>query len=149
MSSVHNWRLDLNRCTKTRYWPIVFAALLSFCQGCGSSYPSGTLEGQVTVDGQPLELGTIHFTPLDGGGAPTIEAQIGTNGRYRAEQVSVGKNRAVFHAIKETGKMLRDRDMNIDYPETVSLLAPKFHLQGIEVDVASGTTVQDFELTSK
>jgi hypothetical protein len=45
-----------------------------------------------------------------------IEAQIATDGRYRAEKVSVGKNRAVFHAIKETGKMLRDRDMNIDYP---------------------------------
>ncbi len=139
----------MKRITIPRYWPIVLIAVLSFCLGCGSSYPSGTLEGQVTVDGQPLELGTIHFTPLDGGGAPTIEAKIGADGRYRAEQVAVGKNRAVFHAIKETGKMLRDRDMNIDYPETVSLLAPKFHLQGIELDVATGTAIQDFELTSK
>jgi hypothetical protein len=128
---------------------LLLTVAFAFCLGCGESYPSGTLEGQVTVDGQPLEIGTIHFTPMDGGGAPTIEAQIGTDGRYRAEHVSVGRNRAVFHAIKETGKMLRDRDMNIDYAETKSLIAPKFHLEGIEIDVVSGTTAQDFELTSK
>jgi hypothetical protein len=139
----------LSRFNVPQGWLLLLTIVFACCQGCGESYPSGTLEGQVTVDGQPLELGTIHFTPMDGGGAPTIEAQIGSDGRYRAERVSVGRNRAVFHAIKETGKMLRDRDMNIDYAETKSLIAPKFHLEGIEIDVVSGTTAQDFQLTSK
>ncbi len=123
--------------------------LLLFCQGCGEDFPSGALKGHVTVDGQPLEVGTIHFTPLEGGRGPTVSVEIGADGQYQIDKVPLGKNRVVFLAIKETGKMLRDKDMNIDYPETVSLIAPKFHLQGIEVEIVSGTTDQDFQLTSK
>ncbi len=61
------------------------ALLLPLAVGCGSR--KGTVSGTVTLDGQPLAVGTIAFIPSQGPGASApIE-----DGKYSVERVPTGK----------------------------------------------------------
>lgn len=61
----------------------VLAALPLLLAGCGGEGPfeRAAVEGIVTLDGQPLEAGTIVFEPAPGTPGPKAAAQI-TGGRY-------------------------------------------------------------------
>jgi hypothetical protein len=52
--------------------------------GCGPG--TATIDGEVTVDGKPLEKGVISYTPADGNGAP-VTAEV-RNGRYEVRTVA-------------------------------------------------------------
>jgi len=83
----------------------LLAACLAACAGCGTG--RATVEGTVTLDGQPIESGSIVFEPADGAG-PTAGGQI-ENGKYRlAEEgwVMPGKKIVRIIAIRATGRKL-------------------------------------------
>ena len=68
--------------------------------GCGSNGRS-TVEGTVTLNGQPIESGSMSFRPLDGK-TPTVGCFI-TAGRFRL-QVPIGSMRVEISAMEKSGK---------------------------------------------
>jgi hypothetical protein len=68
--------------------------------GCGSNGRS-TVEGMVTLNGQPIESGSMSFRPLDGK-TPTVGCFI-TAGRF-ALQVPIGSMRVEISAMEKSGK---------------------------------------------
>ena len=67
-----------------------FAILaLLILAGCGRSRDA-SVSGSVTLDGKPLETGTVTFHPSDGG--PAAYGQIGTDGGY---SLKTGRQRGI------------------------------------------------------
>lgn len=67
---------------KTSFYLFPALALLVFFSGCGSPNPELTISGHVTINGEPIEGGSITFVAEDGvaaTGGGTIQ-----NGRYTA-----------------------------------------------------------------
>jgi hypothetical protein len=54
-----------NRRTETAIWLLVTATALSTLNGCGPRSDRRAVSGQVTLDGVPLDGGTIQFKSLD------------------------------------------------------------------------------------
>jgi hypothetical protein len=69
------------------------------CPGC-SDDKMVRLSGTVTLDGAPLEKGTISLAPADGN-APTAEALV-TAGKYEVKTMPGAKN-VVIHGLKKVG----------------------------------------------
>ena len=59
---------------------ILLFSVFGMLTGCGASNES-TVSGKVTLDGQPLERGTVTFHPVAGG--PAAYGQIQANSSYR------------------------------------------------------------------
>jgi len=126
----------------------LFARAVLFClvvplAGCGNSGNLSTVEGMVTVDGKPVPKGNVSFSPLDGGQAVSVDI---VEGRYRAEGVARGPNRAHLNAFYLTGGTFVE--FGIEYPEEKNLI-PEKYLAGMDVEVTEPVVQHDFELTSK
>ncbi len=79
---------DENRARiRPHYWQYAWcAALLVISQGCGQSRPDYVLvSGEVTFDGQPIEVGQIRFNPVAGTSGPITISEI-RQGRYSTEK---------------------------------------------------------------
>jgi len=78
---------------------------LAACAGCGK--PLASLEGTVTLDGQPVEQGSIVLLPVDGSG-PTSGAGI-ENDKYRVALnagIMPGQKTVQIIGIRKTGKQV-------------------------------------------
>lgn len=123
--------------------------------GCSRGYDGRQrfpLAGRVTIDGEPLDAGTISFIPqsesgqrVSGGpildGAYAVTEEMGANaGPYRVE----------IRWQKKTGKRYRDRDSGDLIDERKEGLPPRFHAQSdMSVEVSAKQTTFDFDLTKK
>ncbi len=76
---------------------LLLLSLTIGCSGDGLNAVSGT----VTLDGQPIEKGTIEFMPVDGKG-PTAAAVI-EEGAYRA-RVAAGPKQVRIVGYRKTGE---------------------------------------------
>lgn len=122
--------------------------LLSAAAGCDSSPPTGAINGEVTLDGQPLAQGNIQFTPV-AGDTGTGGAEI-KDGKFTAI-VPVALMRVAINANKVVGK--RKSYAAADSPEAdvvQELIPPKYNFQSeLKVDVKQGTQDVRFDLLSK
>jgi hypothetical protein len=117
--------------------------------GCGSGRP--TVSGVVKLDGQPLDGGTIFFTP-EKGDSPTSSAVIGKDGTYHLE-ASPTKMKVVISCSKVTGKRKRYPDMpdspEVDINEEV---LPRRYSDEKKTEltytVVPGANQKDWDLTS-
>src|SRR5688572_27078495 len=73
--------------------------------GCSTepTYPNAHLAGAVSVDGQPIQEGTIAFTPTGSTRGPAVGAKI-TAGRYDCPRVPIGELLMQINASRPTGK---------------------------------------------
>jgi hypothetical protein len=124
------------------------AVALTAVGGCTAKKP--VLSGLVTLDGQPLDNGSITFIPEAGDGQ-TAGATIGPDGRYRVE-VSPTKMKVAIRSAKVVGK----RKM-YDTPESPlveifdDLLPARYsdmNKTELTVTVVPGENEKDFALTS-
>ena len=69
-----------------RWLSVCIALTLLGATGCGGK---GDVTGQVTVDGKPLPMGNVVFTPASGGQA--VAAALDENGKYTAHDVPSGE----------------------------------------------------------
>jgi len=131
--------------------PLVAAlALLAVALGCSFKPPTGTILGEVTLDGQPIQDGSVLFTPLDGqgqtGGAPIKD------GKFTAENVSVAKMKVEIHGNRATGKKIKLYDTP-DSPvsdELVEIVPFRYNFQSqLTLDVKSGKQDVKYDLKSR
>ena len=78
--------------------------------GCAQSgLERASIRGQVTIDGEPVEAGTIRLVSLEPGGAPSVGGQI-LDGQYeirRQQGPSLGKHRVEVRVPYRTGRKVR------------------------------------------
>jgi hypothetical protein len=120
------------------------AAALAGCGPAGSPFPSAKVSGKVTLDGQPVEKGTINFMPVGGGQARADSDEIAA-GAYAIDEAPLGKVRAYIMIPKKTGRMLPGTTSQVE--EEINATPPKY-LQGIEVEIAGDNDKLDFALIS-
>jgi hypothetical protein len=88
-----------------RRWDLGLLAVL--LAGCGTG-PYASVQGQVTLNGEPVHGGSITFEPTDGSEGPIAGASI-LKGRYRIAAdrgVLPGTNRVEIRWSRKTGRTL-------------------------------------------
>jgi hypothetical protein len=129
---------------------LIFLALiiLSGSAGCGGSSAKGTVNGTVTLDGQPLKEGTVRFVPVDGK-TPTADGIV-RDGKFTAA-VPVGEMRVEFSAPKVTGRhKMYDTPDSPMVDDVVELIPDRFNIQSeLKIMVRPGSQDETFSLQSK
>lgn len=126
----------------------ILCVVLAPAAGCGeagsSDYKSARLEGEVTVDGQPIEDGTVQFVPANLADGPITQAMI-MKGRYVANKVPLGKVTAILRANPPAPPA----QVTSDYhpPKTVGI--PSRYKTGFPIEVKENKADQDFPMSSK
>lgn len=83
-----------------RAWAAAALAAVVVIAGCGGP-PRAQVRGKVTIDGRPLENGSIEFFPVDGKGQTAGTAI--QNGEYQVE-TSVGEMKVTINGTEVVGK---------------------------------------------
>jgi len=119
--------------------------MMVFPGGCGGD-GRVQISGVVTLDGVPIESGTIAFRPVDGSG-PTAGVLI-SHGRYSA-RVWPGRMRVEIQGYKEVGQeraLASDPDSPI-VPKTEPIVPEKYNTKSIlTIDVNEDAGDVDFRL---
>ena len=90
---------------------LLLAAVLM--AGCSGGDGRKGLSGTVTVNGQPLETGSINFRPAPGTKGNTSGCAI-ENGEFTIaaeDGLPVGKYKVTVQAFRKTGRMVQDPQM--------------------------------------
>ena len=119
--------------------------------GCGSSDRS-SVTGTVTLDGQPLEKGSINLMPMPGTKSPTAGAQI-VDGNFTVAAKGgtfAGKFRVEITASRPSGKKIPHPMTGEMIEATEQFLPAKYNKQSeLQVEITEGTNQLEFPLTSK
>jgi hypothetical protein len=135
---------------RVRAGSAVAVALLALVLGCSSKPPRGQVSGTVTLDGQPLENGTIQFYPAKGVVGQTAGGGI-ENGKYSVE-TSVGEMTVTINGTKVVGKQkMYDTPDSPVVDKVIELIPQKYNaLSELKVTVAQGPNENvNFDLKSK
>jgi hypothetical protein len=124
-----------------------FAALaaLVVAAGCGPGGPeTGTVSGEVTLNGQPLKEGLIRFVSVDGKAA--ADAPI-TDGKFTAT-VPTGEMTVSISANKVVGKKkMYDTPDSPTVDETIELIPAKYNSNTeLKLTVKAGPQTEKYEL---
>jgi hypothetical protein len=117
--------------------------------GCGpKAPPTGTVSGEVTLDGQPLPEGNIQFTPLtsNAGTAGTLIK----DGKFEAV-VPVANMRVTINASKVVGKRkVYPTPDSPEVDEVVEIIPQRYNVSSqLSIDVKEGSQAVRYDLTSK
>jgi len=131
---------------------LMFFSALLFISGCGGEVGiiKHPLNGNVSLDGNPLERGTIFFDPLPGiKGDPATGAIL--NGAYKVE-LSVGQYLVKINGSKKTGnkmqKAMAPKGEMID--EEVEAVGAAYNSKtNLKQSVVVGDNKGDFAVKSK
>jgi hypothetical protein len=124
---------------------LAMVATLALTSGCEEP-TTGTVAGQVTIDGAAVESGSIAFFPVDGQGS-TAGAAI-AEGRYEAT-VSFGTMRVEIRVPEILGqKKLYDTEDSPVRSLMAETLPVRYNDESeLQVEVVRGELQHDFELT--
>ena len=125
-----------------------FALILAICvAGCSGSKLT-PVSGNVTLDGQPLAEGTIHFAPADGQ-APSQAAVI-KDGSYKTELNKTGYKVQIYSPKPSKVVAKLDENGPGGGPRVEELLPPRYNIQSdLKLNISGPTTTANFELRSK
>ena len=129
--------------------PLVLCfVLLAGCSG------SSRVEGTVTLDGQPVDGGTITFFPEGGGDQknPNVPGQI-INGKYSidsAHKLAPGNYKVEVYWFKKTGKTISNpNDPGTTIEEAKQVIPDEFNKSSkLKAEISSGSNTVNFELKS-
>ena len=125
---------------------VLLAASLSLLAGCGPGDGMITISGSVTMDGEPVQDGSISLMPINGGsmGGGLIE-----NGHYTAKS-SPGEMAVQIHAHKMVQKKNPTRE-EIERgltEDSVSIIPNVYNRQSkLRINVAPDQKNFEFDLT--
>jgi len=120
-------------------FPVVFLA------GCGGS---GQIEGTVTLDGQPVDGGTISFIGTGSQGNAGGQIQ---GGKYSVEsKLAPGTYKVEIDWMKKTGKTIPNKsDAGTTQDETKQVIPVEYNRQSkLTAEIKSGSNTINFELKS-
>ena len=117
--------------------------------GCGPSRRA--IEGMVTVNGAPLELGMITFSPIEPTGEQNSVGGKITNGAYALDATRgplPGKYRVEIYWSKKTGKQVANADGGGTQDEMIEGLPAKYNKESeLTTEITSWTSTANFDLT--
>jgi hypothetical protein len=129
--------------------------VLTLLVGCGQGDGKhNAISGQVTLDGKPLEQGSILFTMIDGSNR-TAAGGVIEKGRYQLTSTNgpgLGSNRVEIHALRKTGRTVpkpfpANHEMIEEQVEAIPL---RFNSQStLTFEVKPGDNTANFDVTSK
>jgi len=131
---------------------LMFFSALLFISGCGGEVGiiKHPLNGNVSLDGNPLERGTIFFDPLPGMKCDPATGVI-LNGAYKVE-LSVGEYLVKINGSKKTGnkmqKAMAPKGEMID-EEVEAVPAAYNSKSNLKQSVVVGNNKGDFAVKSK
>ncbi|MFM7541285.1 MAG: hypothetical protein ACKO9Z_16660 [Planctomycetota bacterium] len=115
--------------------------------GCGSDAPTHPVKGRVTLDGAPLEKGSIRFSPT--GEASPAGGEI-KNGEYSL-MAPPGESMVEITSTKVIGQ--RKAYNTPDSPMvdiTKEVVPEKYNARStLKIEVKAGSNSKDFELSTK
>ncbi len=122
--------------------------------GCGRHGNHAAVDGQVTLDGEPLAQGSILFVPMEGTQGVPTGADIKA-GHYRlpiTKGPAVGWNRVEITAVRPSGKMAAD-PMGLPGQQRemyVSAVAARFNTNSmLKIEVTPGDNTANFDVTAE
>jgi len=131
------------------------AGAMLLAAGCGRSSPDrGSVSGEVTLDGKPLEQGGILFVPIEGTKGTVAGGQI-VDGKYALsgeDGPAVGTNRVEIRAQKKTGKMEQKplAPPGVMVERMVEAVPPRFNSAStLKTEIEPGENQADFQVESK
>lgn len=141
--------------TKTRLPVCLLLAILAACSGCSNKDANrNAVDGEVTLDGKPVEQGSILFIPVDGteGAATGGPIQAGHYRISKTQGAATGWNRVEIHAVRKTGKMIPKgfgtTGEMID--EQVDIAPPRYNSASIlKTEVTPDKNTANFDLTTQ
>ena len=108
-------------------WSLIIALTAMGCAGT-KEVPKGSVSGKVTVNGQPLKLGTITFC-WSGGERPQVStAHVDTDGSYKIESVNSGSCKVSIICVKPitlVGSVKKNAE-KIDFPKEYTEITKKY-----------------------
>ena len=127
-----------------------FLPLVLLASGCGGA---SSVNGNVTLDGTPVEAGYVNFVPADasgsGGRAPIIK------GRYAVDstaQLKPGAYRVEIYARRKTGRQIAagsPAPPGTMIDEEAEAIPEKYNKQStLQRELKSGNNPVDFDLTA-
>ena len=120
--------------------------LVVVAPGCGPA--PATVRGEVTVDGVPVDLGNITYSPADANGVPgTVDIK---DGKYEMKTV-IGKKFVAISALKVIDKK-KDSDSEhfIWVDITEERLPPRYNTETeLRHELVPGDNVKDWHLHTK
>lgn len=129
---------------------------VAITSGCGADNPLGrkAISGKITLDGKPLEQGTIAFQPLVEKGGVSAGAVIAAGGySIKAEKgLTPGKYRVRINASEGGPAAATDQPPGPTPAQTPkSLIPPKYNTQSelVAEVTEAGPNQFDFDLVSK
>jgi hypothetical protein len=127
---------------------LFLAPILVGVMGCSGSSTTGTVNGTVTLDGNPLQEGTVRFVPIDGK-SPTASASV-AEGKFTAS-VPLGEMRVEFSAPKVVGRHKVYETPDSPMVDDVAELIPnRFNVRSeLRITVRKGSQDETFLLMSK
>lgn len=126
---------------------VVLLALTAVGCGGGDSLNRGAVSGKVTLDGQPIETGSISFWPTDGTQGPMAMGQISASQYTLEAKVGpvVGKHSVRIEAFRDTGKKNDGGS-----PIVEQVIPPQYNAQTtLKVEIKQGANAHDFALKSQ
>jgi hypothetical protein len=124
---------------------VLFSAILSL-PGCGGG---GHLDGSVTLDGQPVDGGTITLVPSTGATGGRVSKEI-EGGKYSFDSLPTGEFKVEINWMKKTGKQLPStNDTGTTVEEKKQLIPINYNTKTeLSVEIKSGSNSKNFELKS-
>ena len=132
-----------------RSWSVALLLfIMTALAGCSEDQPTGTINGTVNLDGQPLSEGIVSFVPVDGK-TGTASAPI-KDGQFQAT-VPVTEMKLMFSAPKVVGKKkMYNTPDSPTVDEVLELIPPRFGANSkLTIHVKKGKQSEKFDLESK
>jgi hypothetical protein len=125
-----------------------YALLALLAAGCSGGGSTGTVNGTVTLDGQPLKEGVVKFIPADVKVHPVSAAV--KDGRFTIT-APLGENRVEFSVSKVVGKIkMYDTPDSPTVDQTKEMLPDKFNVRStLKSTVKGGSQDETYALSSK
>ena len=135
---------------------VATVGLLAILPGCTppayEGKPRIALKGTVTVDGRPMDAGTISFVPLDAKDNRPSGGSI-LDGQYQVSEpmgANEGSYRVEIHWQKPTGKKMKAIDSDETVEQRREGLPDKYHKNSeLAVEIKKDTTEFNFDLSTK
>jgi hypothetical protein len=134
---------------KTMTKSMAVAIVLMAIVGCGGPVHEG-VEGNVTLDGKPVDGGTISFIPTDGRSASGAWGDI-TAGKYSlpaGHGPVAGSYRVEIRWMRATGRMVSG--FGTQAPELANVIPGRYNQTSeLKASITPGKNQCDFALASK